>query len=177
MTRWLMPILSFTAEELWKEIPGKHGGTVFTAEWYTLPQAVGSGALAEIDWQQIIAVKEAVNKALEAVRANGGIGSSLQADVVLYCSGSLQKLLQTLGDELRFVLLSSSALIKPLADEGEATEVEGLRITVATSQYTNACAAGITVKMLERTTMIQSCAGAVLRMLMVLASSATSLEV
>ncbi|MEZ5494114.1 MAG: isoleucine--tRNA ligase [Pseudomonadales bacterium] len=134
MVRWLMPILSFTAEELWKEIPGERGDTVFTAEWYALPHASGN-ALSHAEWQQIVGVKEAVNKALEAVRANGGIGSSLQAEVTLYCSETLQALLQKLGNELRFVLLSSSADIKPLSDAGEATEIDGLRVSVAASQH------------------------------------------
>ena len=134
MVRWLMPILSFTAEELWKEIPGERGDTVFTAEWYALPHASGN-ALSHAEWQQIVGVKEAVNKALEAVRANGGIGSSLQAEVTLYCSETLQALLQKLGDELRFVLLSSSADIKPLSDAGEATEIDGLRVSVVASQH------------------------------------------
>ncbi len=135
MTRWLTPILSFTAEELWQSLPGQRSDTVFTAEWHMLPQTSAKGVFSDADWQQIIAVKEAVNKTLEAQRAAGKMGSSLQANVTLYCAPAIQSLLQKLGDELRFVLLSSGALITPLADAGEATEVDGLRVAVSVSEY------------------------------------------
>lgn len=135
MTRWLTPILSFTAEELWKSLPGERSDTVFTAEWYALPKTDVSGALSDADWQQIIAIKEAVNKTLEAQRAAGNMGSSLQANVSLYCSPAIQNLLQKLGDELRFVLLSSSAVVAAFTDAGEATDVEGLRVAVSVSEH------------------------------------------
>ncbi|HRF87241.1 MAG TPA: isoleucine--tRNA ligase [Pseudomonadales bacterium] len=135
MTRWLTPILSFTAEELWKEIPGARSDTVFTAEWYVLPKITESSAFSHAEWQQIMAVKEAVNKALEALRASGGIGSSLQAEVTLYCSDSWQSVLQKLGNELRFVLLSSRADIQPLCDAGDATDLDGLRVAVMASAH------------------------------------------
>jgi isoleucyl-tRNA synthetase len=135
MTRWLMPILSFTADELWQSLPGERSDSVFAAEWYALPVAKASSAFSHADWQQIIVVKEAVNKALEAERTAGKMGSSLQAEVTLYCSNALQTVLQKLGDELRFVLLSSSADVKPMADTGEVTDVDGLRVAVAVSQH------------------------------------------
>ena len=135
MTRWLTPILSFTAEELWREIPGARSETVFTAEWYALPNIAESGAISHAEWQQMMAVKEAVNKALEALRASGSIGSSLQAEVTLYCSDSWQSVLQKLGDELRFVLLSSRADIQLLSDAGEATDLDGLRVAVIASPH------------------------------------------
>ncbi len=136
MTRWLAPILSFTAEELWQSLPGERGNTVFTAEWHSLPEAtVSSSAFSDSDWQQVIAVKEAVNKALEAERTAGHIGSSLQAEVTLYCAADLLRLLQKLGNELRFVLLSSQANLAPLAEEGAATEIDGLRVAVSVSQH------------------------------------------
>ncbi len=135
MTRWLAPILSFTADELWQAIPGQRGDTVFTQEWYALPQPATVDAIAESDWQRIFAVKTAVNKLLEVERAAGRLGASLQAQVTLYCDESLRAALGVLGDELRFVLITSSAELAPLADQGEVTEVEGLRVAVQVSQH------------------------------------------
>jgi isoleucyl-tRNA synthetase len=107
MTRWLAPILSFTAEELWKEIPGERRDTVFTAEWYVLPKIAESSAISPAEWQQIFSTKEAVNKSLETLRADGGIGSSLQAEVTIVADESTRNVLSKLGNELRFVLIAS----------------------------------------------------------------------
>mgnify|MGYP001765457724 CR=1 FL=1 len=135
MVRWLAPILSFTAEELWQSLPGQRADTVFTAEWYALPDTTAAAVFSDSDWQQVLAVKNAVNKVLEAERAAGRLGASLQAEVTLYCSEALQALLGKLGDELRFVLITSAASVLPLGGDGEATEVEGLRVAVAVSSH------------------------------------------
>jgi isoleucyl-tRNA synthetase len=135
MTRWLAPILSFTAEELWQALPGKHEGTVFTAEWYGLPDVTAVSHFSNSDWHKILAVKNAVNKTLEAERAAGKLGSSLQAEVILYCDEKLRALLAKLGDELRFVLIASYARLAPLSDQGDETDVEGLRVSASVSDH------------------------------------------
>jgi len=83
MVRWVAPILSFTADEIWPLIPGEHPGYVFAAEWYALPP-VSESEFSTEDWTLIAQVKDAVNKVLEAKRAQGEIGGSLGAEVVLY---------------------------------------------------------------------------------------------
>jgi isoleucyl-tRNA synthetase len=120
MTRWLAPILSFTAEELWKEIPGQHSDTVFTAEWYALPAAAVNEQISEDDWADIFAVKKSVNEAIEAKRSAGEIGSSLQAEVTIFANEKIQKVLGKLGDELRFVLITSAARVQPLAGPADS---------------------------------------------------------
>ena len=105
--RWIAPILSFTAEELWKELPGKRGDTVHTQEWYTGLVALGEQKLSREFWEQIMTVKTAVNKTMEDARNNGLIRGSLQAEVDLYASPELYAELEKLGDELRFVLITS----------------------------------------------------------------------
>jgi isoleucyl-tRNA synthetase len=124
LVRWLAPVLSFTAEEIWTSIPGERDETVFTASWYELPD------VEEVDvdfWQQVFAVKTAVNKVIEEARKTGGIGSPLEGEVTLFCSDSLSAVLAKLEDELRFVLITSSAVIKPFDESaGEATEVLAL---------------------------------------------------
>ena len=112
---WLMPILSFTAEDIWQRIPGERGDSVLLEEWYELPHRVESdnNAMNQKFWQQAIAVREEVGKQLETLRVAGDIGSSLAAEVDLYCTAALYDELAKLGDELRFVLITSYARIHP----------------------------------------------------------------
>ncbi len=108
LTRWLAPILSFTADEIWEHLPGQRPASVLLDQWHSLP-AVDDDALGLSDWARVIEVREAVSKALEQHRAEGRIGSALGAEVDLWCNDALYDLLDRLGDELRFVLITSAA--------------------------------------------------------------------
>ncbi|MEH6637802.1 MAG: isoleucine--tRNA ligase [Porticoccaceae bacterium] len=133
LVRWIAPILSFTAEEVWKCLPGEREASVFLAEWYKLERLDQQESISRADWTQLIGVKEALNKTLEVARNDGGIKGSLDANVVLYASDELQQVLTKLGDELRFVLITSSAEVLPLQQAGsEAMEtvVEGLKVVL-----------------------------------------------
>jgi len=136
MTRWIAPILSFTADEIWKEIPGKREANVFVTEWFALPEAA-KNSLPDDYWDLIVTVKAAVNKVIEAKRAAGEIGAALGAEVTLYCDEKLQSELTKLGDELRFVLITSVAGIQSLgaAQTAEETDLPGLKIFVKKSEH------------------------------------------
>ncbi len=136
MVRWIAPILSFTADEIWKEIAGEREANVFVAEWYQLP-AMPADSFADSYWDLVAEVKTAVNKVLEAKRTAGEVGGSLGAEVVLYCDEKLQSELQKLANELRFVLITSTAEIRPLAEanNAEATDVAGLHVAVKKSEH------------------------------------------
>ena len=164
LVRWIAPVLSFTADELWQAIPGnqeagnqkagnqasgkenpesktiaRRAETVFVAEWYARLQLLRDGeTFGETFWQQIMAVKAAVNKVLEAQRKDGSIGGTLEAEITLYCDGQLAQQLQSIGDELRFVLITSSATVKPLTDAQNAvvTDIEGLSVSIAKTTKT-----------------------------------------
>ncbi len=113
MVRWFAPILSFTADEIWQHIPGQRGDSVLLESWYELPpQGMQSG----IDWDAAIAVREEVKKELEKLRVAGSIGSSLDAEVDLYCDAGLLSALGSLEDELRFVLITSYARVDAMAN-------------------------------------------------------------
>jgi len=136
MVRWLAPITSFTADELWQKIPGDRSETVFIQHWYELPQS-NSSVMADDYWQQVAAAKTAVNKVLEEKRGAGDIGGSLQAEVVLYCDEKLKSVFDQLANELRFVLITSTAEVKSMTEAGAdavTTEVEGLKVTVQKSE-------------------------------------------
>ena len=139
-TRWIAPILSFTADELWEAMPGNREGSIFTAEWYELQRLPADSLLGNDYWQFVMEVKTVVNKALEAKRNAGQVGKSLAAEVTLFCDDKVMEQLQRLGDELRFVLITSSAVVKPLsASENQAdvlvTDIEGLKVKVEASPY------------------------------------------
>jgi isoleucyl-tRNA synthetase len=136
MVRWITPILSFTADEIWQAMAGKRESSVFVAGWYALP-AIPADSFADSYWDLVANVKTAVNKVLEAKRTAGEVGGSLGAEVTLYCDEKLQSELQKLGNELRFVLITSTADIKPLNDlaTGDATDVAGLRVQVKKSEH------------------------------------------
>jgi len=115
MVHWLYPITSFTAEEIWDSMPGeKTSKYVLFSTWYEglfrLSDHEPSAINAE-QWARIFQIREAVSKQLEALRVAGTIGSSLDAEVSVYCQADDYALLQTLGDELRFVFLTSYALL------------------------------------------------------------------
>ena len=110
MSRWLAPILCFTAEEIWLALPGKRGESVFLSEWYSFP-SVELGAMDLDYWTEIMELRDLVNRELEQLRKSKTIGANLQADVTLYCSGRLNERLSMLKDELRFVLITSKATL------------------------------------------------------------------
>ncbi len=131
--RWIAPILSFTADEIWQALPGYKGDVVFTQEWLSLPSLAEDARLNDAFWGTVAKVKTAVNKALEQQRNEGKVGKSLEAEVTLYCEPSLLESLSMLEDELRFVLITSKAQLKPLTEaaEGEESEVSGLRLAIS----------------------------------------------
>ena len=135
LTRWITPILSYTADELWDALPqiDHREASAFLAEWYELPKASHASVLDADFWQLIASVKTAVNKVMEAQRNDGVIGKSLSASVTLYCSDALKAELDKLNDELRFVLITSAAVVESGSAPSDAivTEVEGLSVVVA----------------------------------------------
>jgi isoleucyl-tRNA synthetase len=106
LVRWLAPILSFTAEEIWQSMPGERDESVLLATWYNIPQA---DQATEIDWELVLAVREGITRELERLRQDKVIGGALDAGVTIYCKGAVKDVLEAMGDELRFVLITSAA--------------------------------------------------------------------
>ncbi len=135
LVRWMAPIMSFTADEIWNQMPGERDKFVFTGEWFEGLFGLAEGeALSNEFWTEIQAVRGGVNKLLEAARNEKTIGGALQASVTLYADDALFEKIGKLEDELRFVLLTSAAIVKPLAektDAAQATDVEGLFVEVS----------------------------------------------
>jgi len=139
MVRWLAPITSFTADEIWSFLPGERSESVFLEAFYDgLFEMDGDDQFGVEAWDQIVAVRTEVAKPLEALRNSKTIGSGLDAEVDLYCDETLYTLLAKLEDELRFVLITSYARIHPLIDapaDAESTELDSLKVKVSASEH------------------------------------------
>jgi isoleucyl-tRNA synthetase len=135
LVRWLAPVLSFTAEEIWRYMPGKRSESVLLEQWYELPPTL----LPETQlWMDVIGLRQVVAKELEKLRVAGGIGSGLDAEVDLYCNSSWLEQLSKLGDEVRFVFITSYVRVHSLdksPPDAVKTEIEGVSVRVVPSAY------------------------------------------
>jgi isoleucyl-tRNA synthetase len=112
MVRWLAPILSYTADEIWGFMPGKRSESVFLETWHQLPQVSDS----TIDWNLFIQLKAAVAAEMEKLRVAGTVGGSLDAEVEVFAQDAFREKLMALGEELRFLLIVSDARVKRVSN-------------------------------------------------------------
>lgn len=136
--RWIAPVLSFTADELWQHLPGKRTESVFLEGWYeNFPIETTSHERSDY-WQQIINIRDEVSKELEQLRVAGNIGSALNAEVKLYCDAKQLSLLKKIEDELRFVFITSSVTLHEESESDAdvvATEINGMKMHVFPSTH------------------------------------------
>jgi isoleucyl-tRNA synthetase len=109
MVRWLAPILSFTADEIWQHLPGAKqlARSVFLTTWHDLPTMPASA----VDWDAMLALRTAVQRELEKLRDAGGIGAPLEAQVDVFCLPEAYSRHAALEDELRFLTITSAARV------------------------------------------------------------------
>jgi isoleucyl-tRNA synthetase len=127
LLRVMAPMLSFTAEEAWtvfadKDTYAASGETIFTQTYYTLPEIADAPALLA-RFAALRELRAEVTKRLEEVRIAGGIGSSLQAELEIRASGDKYALLNSLGDDLKFVFITSQATVTQVGSEAEEAVV------------------------------------------------------
>ncbi len=134
LCRWIAPVLSFTAEEIWENMPGERTDSVFLTEWYRdLPNLNVDADMGDSFWNNMLQVRQGVNKCLERKRATGAVKGALDTSVTLYADDVLGRQLSALGDELRFVLITSGAAVEPFANapsDAESCDIEGLKVRV-----------------------------------------------
>ncbi len=125
LLRLMAPFLSFTAEEAWALVG--NGPSIFTA-YNTDFDALLPGGLQAPEqqtllakWQRILTLRERVNKEIELLREAGQVKANLQAEVAVAASGQTHTDLASLGDELRFALITSVAQLTQA--EGEETHI------------------------------------------------------
>ncbi|KAF1718228.1 isoleucine--tRNA ligase [Pseudoxanthomonas yeongjuensis] len=118
-TRWIAPILSFTADEIWGFLPGQRVDNVLFATWYDgLAPLPADAPLSAEDFDKLLALREQMAKVLEPMRANGVIGAALDAEVAVSASPELVSKWEPLAEELRFLFISGDVSVTPVnADE------------------------------------------------------------
>jgi isoleucyl-tRNA synthetase len=112
LVRWIAPILSYTADEIWRLLPGERS-TVFAQTWHRFPDLSAAPKIAAAAWPQLLAAREAVKKVLEDLRNREQIGSGLDAELKLYAEGETLAALSAVGEELRFWFITSEAKVLP----------------------------------------------------------------
>jgi len=130
--RWIAPVLSFTADEIWRTLPGQRDSHVLMATWYENLQGMPENAALNVaDFDAVFAVRDAVSKVLEPMRVNGQIGASLQAEVDVFVDDALLQKLQPVSDEARFLFITSQLNLKSLsAKNDQALAVENSPIFI-----------------------------------------------
>jgi Isoleucyl-tRNA synthetase (EC 6.1.1.5) len=133
MVRWIAPILSFTADEIWESLPGARSGSVFSAVWHALPAAPAEDAHEATRWARLREAREAVALALEPLRKSGAVGGTLDIDLRLHAEGAIAEALRSLGDELRFWFITSSAEVSAWREDApgeDASLASGGRLRI-----------------------------------------------
>jgi isoleucyl-tRNA synthetase len=110
LVRLMAPVLSFTAEELWRVFTKEE--SVFFTTWHEVPAPADAAELIG-KWTRLRELRDPVRKEIEALRAAGKVGSSLQAEVDLAAPAKDHELLASLGDDLKFLMLTSAARLRP----------------------------------------------------------------
>ncbi|WP_147651450.1 isoleucine--tRNA ligase [Vulcaniibacterium gelatinicum] len=118
--RWIAPVLAFTADEMWRHMPGERSGNVLFETWYDGLAPLEDGPLLPADFERLLALREQVTRVLEPMRADGAIGAALEAEITLRCGVADQNWLAPLLEELRFLFISGDVHL--VADDA-ATEI------------------------------------------------------
>ena len=139
LTRWLAPIISYTAGEIWQYLPGERSDSVFLETWYQgLVKLDEKSTMTQEFWQQVMLVRNAVSKELEKSRGKGEIGSSLNAELELYCNPEYLEILNQLACELHFIFITSNASVmaeQHSPEDAIQTELEGIKLKVIVSEH------------------------------------------
>ena len=122
--RWIAPILTFTADEMWRYLPGVREDNVLFTTWYDgLAPLPANAALDAARFDRLLALREEVTRTLEPMRAAGEIGAALEAEITLEAGEDERGWLVPLGEELRFLFISGDVEVK----QGDALRVSARR--------------------------------------------------
>ncbi len=116
LVRWLAPILSFTAAEIWQNMPGERADSVLFETWYEGLAAEQGDATQRAWWTTLRAIRETASRTLETMRKNGDIGASLQAEITIYADAQVRGQLAESASELRFYFITSDVHVARLED-------------------------------------------------------------
>jgi isoleucyl-tRNA synthetase len=127
LVRWLAPVLSFTAEEIWQAMPGERGDSVLFETWYEGLVACQGSPEQRRYWADLLAIRDTASRVLEGMRKSGQIGAALEAKLVIHADPALQARYAESADELRFFFITSELTLAPLTprpDDAARVELE-----------------------------------------------------
>lgn len=141
MVRWLAPVLSFTAEEIWQAMPPSSGAdkrsdSVLFETWYDGLAATQNSPEQRRYWGELLATREGASRLFEGMRNAGQIGAALEAKLTVHADAATLARLADVSDELRFFFITSELTLTPLAprpDSAVKVELEGAEVWVSAS--------------------------------------------
>ncbi|MEY8766675.1 MULTISPECIES: isoleucine--tRNA ligase [Francisella] len=134
LVRWMSPILSYTADEIWEATPKTTDLPIQLCEWYTDLKSFNNQDELNLEfWAKIQEIRSEVNRILEIKRNEDVIKASLEAEIIIYADNDNYKLLEKLGNELRFLLISSKASLRAIEERTNnsiESNITGLNVEV-----------------------------------------------
>jgi isoleucyl-tRNA synthetase len=134
MVRWLAPVLSFTAEEIWLALPGERAETVLFETWYDGLAALQASPEQRRYWADLLAIRDSASRVLEGMRKAEQIGAALEAKLTVHADATLLERYQAAAGELRFFFITSELTLAPLAprpDDAAKVELDGAEAWVS----------------------------------------------
>ena len=143
LVRWLAPVISFTAEEIWQQLPGKHGDSVLFETWYDGLVPTQNSPEQRRYWAELLAIRDSASRVLEGMRKAEQIGAALEAKLTIHADeATLARLNETAG-ELRFFFITSELTLlalEPRSADAVKVELEGAEVWIsATVSDANKC--------------------------------------
>ncbi|MDE3209505.1 MAG: isoleucine--tRNA ligase [Pseudomonadota bacterium] len=136
LTRWLAPVLSFTAEEIWQALPGQRGESVLFETWYDGLAATQGSPAQRRYWADLLVMRDSASRVLEGMRKAEQIGAALEAKLVIHADQAMVERYAPMADELRFFFITSELRLDLAGGQPEnavLTEVEGADAWVSAS--------------------------------------------
>ena len=128
IVRWLAPILSFTAEEIWSYLPGDRDASVLFETWYEGLEEASKAATDAAFWADLLAIRAQVSAAIETMRVEKQVGASLEVAVDVFADDDFIRRYAGVADELRFFFITSGFALRPAAERPERATASGLRL-------------------------------------------------
>ncbi len=134
LVRWLAPILGFTAEEIWRHLPGERGESVLFETWYDGLVSTQGSPDQRRWWTDLLAVRETAARVLEGMRKAERIGAALEAKLAIHADEATVARYAPAMDELRFFFITSDVRLDKAGGQPEdavLTELEGADVWVS----------------------------------------------
>jgi isoleucyl-tRNA synthetase len=136
MVRWLAPVLSFTAEEIWQQLPGERGESVLFTTWYDGLASTQASPEQRRYWTDLLAIRDTASRVLEGMRKAEQIGAGLEAKLAIHADAATLARYEPSADELRFFFIVSDlqlTSLEPRPADAVKVELDGAQVWVSAS--------------------------------------------